>query len=135
MVKNRIIETVEELDQFMKFPTKFTNEISMNFSIFSNDENYYLSKQISKYRNACGCKTGTIFMVISILVSIIYLIENFSVFKKHLLVELVYCFIFIFLCSIFGKLVGLVISRIKMKSLLISTRKNIVHQMYLQERV
>ena len=81
----------------------------------------YYQEKIEKYKGECGCKMGTIFSALALLVLLGYEI-NLIFVNPAILGEFIYLFKiniygigFIFISTGMGKLIGIAIARIKLK--------------------
>ncbi len=120
------ITTIEECKKFISSYSTYPKIIKLDIHLLSQENNLKYSKQINNYRNACGCETGTIFLILSIVVCIIGLISNFS-FSGFPFIQKILCsIVFIFIFSIIGKIVGLLIAKVKLYKLIGNLKKIIV---------
>jgi len=119
------IETLDQLEQFTKNKKLFDKNIILNFETIDDQRNVYYAKLINENKNACGCETGTAFMIISILITFFLIISNYQVFKTHYFLNVVYGFILVFVFSMLGKLIGLGVAKYRLKKAL-KEIKNIV---------
>jgi hypothetical protein len=114
-MKTKIIDSLELFQKFSIKNDSFDKEIILNLTFFNNLTNTKYTKKINKYRNACGCDTGTVFMIVSILVTISYFKLNYKYFQSEYLKYLICGLVFIIACSLFGKVFGLLIAKYKLK--------------------
>ncbi|MBA4407611.1 hypothetical protein C0389_10080 [bacterium] len=119
------IKTVEDCEKFISSPLIYPKTIKLDIPFLSQEENFKYNEQINKYRNACGCETGSVFLTIASVVCIIGIVSNFSFFEFSFLHKVLFSVVFIFIFSIIGKLVGLFIAKIKLYRLLKNLKKKI----------
>jgi|AntAceMinimDraft_17_1070374.scaffolds.fasta_scaffold11300_4 hypothetical protein len=81
---------------------------------YTLDDNQKYSEKINKHYFACGCETGTYFMVIAILFTILFSTFRFIFKDTSLLWSIIYSAIFVLIFSITGKLIGLLFAKINL---------------------
>ena len=96
------------------------------FTDKAKDNTFYLEK-INAYKTECGCTLGAISMMAAIIVYGVHFLfidlSNINIAKSGL-----YGLFFVFLCTAVGKLIGIVIAKIKLKLLY----KSLVQDGYLE---
>lgn len=106
------IETLNSLLQRRKL-----KKFIFRFPNMSEIENEKWQKKISKDYYACGCQTGAIFLILSIIsigTYLVFKIINDSSFYITFQ-TILYALIIIFIISGIGKAVGLIISNMRLK--------------------
>lgn len=119
------IETPEEFNDFLENPEHHSDTIILNLAIFDDRRNRYYSRIINKNKNACGCETGTVFMLIAIIMGISWLIIDFTGFTTRFFYNMLFCILFVGLFSMLGKLTGLLIAKRILKVTLKEIKQNI----------
>lgn len=109
-----IIRNLEELNSLKKNKKTNLSEIIIDLPNITIEENQKYSAKINKYYFACGCETGTYFMVIAILSMIILSAFGFIFKDTSLLWSIIYSVIFVLIFSIIGKLSGLSLAKINL---------------------
>jgi len=90
------------------------NELLRDIPDDKIDKTWY-SKKVKEYSTACGCSLGAVFLIVSATVFLFYFYasyKNTGVIKCSL-----QGFLFIFLSAITGKILGLVIAKIRLTRL------------------
>jgi|GEM_PF-1062645 len=90
---------------------------TFNFSWLSDDENERWQKKISKSYYACGCETGSIFLLLSIVgVGIYFAVNQFTdVAFRITLGKVLWSLLLIFVASGIGKAMGLAMAKRKFR--------------------
>jgi hypothetical protein len=109
------INSIETLNQLLQ--KKKRKDIVFSFPGLSDSENERWQKKISKDYYACGCETGTVFLLVAVTCTVSYLALHrmadpaFSItFKK-----IIYSMLIVFIVSGTGKAVGLLIAKNRLK--------------------
>jgi hypothetical protein len=96
---------------------KGLNDLELQIPHLSAEENRIWLKKIKKDYYACGCETGTAFLVAGILFTGLFFfweIINNSSFHLHASL-IIYAVLILFIMSAIGKFLGLLISSIRLK--------------------
>lgn len=108
------INTIETLNQL--FQKRKRKDIAFSFSELSDSENEKWEKKILKEYYACGCKTGSLFLMVSLITTIAYLVLHkimdpaFFITPKIIL----YALLIVFIASGMGKAIGLFIAKLRL---------------------
>lgn len=109
-------QEVEQLE--LIFTSNFKESIKLNLQDFTEDENKIFETNLNKLTNACGCEFGGYFLIIGIFASIIHQYYNsLSLYRYAFYIFGVIVF------TIIGKLIGISVSKIKLKYLINEIKK------------
>lgn len=109
-----VVKNTEMLDELLQKKKYHISNIVIDLPELTIEENQFYSKRINKYYFACGCDTGTYFMVGAFLLSLMLFFFNLILVEMGLFKWIIYSLILILLSAIVGKLVGLTFSKIKL---------------------
>lgn len=114
-MKTKLIDSFELFERFAEDRSAFDTQVLLQLDFFDHETNKHYASLINKYRNACGCNTGTVFMVVSGFIMVLVFVFNYGNVQDSLIKNSLYGLGFIVVCSLVGKLVGLAVARYKFK--------------------
>jgi len=96
---------------------KFQNELLIyRFSLpeLSVDENLKISNRVNDYHNECGCKSGSLFMILTLIITV----STYFIYGGNLssitLYGIIWCISIILFAAFAGKGIGLLYARWKL---------------------
>ncbi len=120
-----IVEDTQSFNQLLKDKKSYITDVAFNFSSFTHEENLKYGKKFNKYYFACGCDTGTYFMLGAIILVVLLYFFNANFVTLGLVKWIIYSVIFVIVFSIIGKLVGLLSAKIKLNILIRNIKKQL----------
>ena len=120
---------IREIYQLEEIAAKRLNTFTLLFSDFSEQENKDWELKLTKDYYACGCETGSAFLIVSMIISIVYSIYSFKTDTMNIDLNFIFTQLIVFiLAAVLGKTIGLVRSKIRMKSNLKKISQSIQHR-------
>lgn len=96
---------------------QFQNDLvtyNLKLPEFSPDENQTISNQINKYNNACGCETGSLFMSLTLIITIAGYFISGGKFSAITLYQVLWGAGITLFAALVGKGIGLLFARWKL---------------------
>jgi Ca2+/Na+ antiporter len=112
------IETAVGFKQLYENLHAFPGEVFLNLSTLDKDTNIRYAKQINSYKNACGCNIGSIFMLAALAIGAIWYVADITGMCSHYRFNIAYLLLLVLFFAVSGKLLGLLLAKIKLKRLL-----------------
>lgn len=116
--KIHTIESAVSFKQLYENLHAFPGEVFLNLSNLNKERNTRYAKQINSYKNACGCNTGSIFMLTALAIGATWYVADITGLCSHFRFNPVYLLLLVLFFAISGKLLGLLLAKIKLKRLL-----------------